>query len=86
MSHRTALEATLASSAILARPEHAALIELARTLAGELDGPHPTARATTAYLSVLKDVGRVIAAAPEERPLASLTAMRKSLRAVPPAG
>lgn len=58
--NRAAFEVTFKASPLLSEPQHAALVALCRTLADELD-TEGGARISAAYLSALKDVGRVLA-------------------------
>lgn len=69
-THRGALAATVKASVELQRPEHAALVMLARTLARQADaaGADPSIRLSAAHLSCLKDVQRVTSAAPPPLP------------------
>lgn len=67
MAHVDALERTLDHTGLAGKAEHAALVELCRTLARQMDaaGEDPSTRLTAAYLSALKDVTR--AARPSDR-------------------
>ena len=63
---RRALEVTVKASPTLARPEHAAIVALARSLADAMDQADTTSsHMSAAYLSALKDLSRATAAAPE---------------------
>lgn len=61
MTHSDALERTLAHGGLTNNDQHAALVALCRTLAGQMDdaGAEASTRLTAAYLSALKDLGRV---------------------------
>ena len=59
-TNRAAFEVTYKASPQLASNQHAALVALCRTLADELD-TEGGSRISAAYLSALKDVGRVLA-------------------------
>lgn len=59
--HVEAIEKTISSSRVLREPQFAALVELLRWFANEMD-VNPTARAAQGYLSALKDVQRVVGA------------------------
>lgn len=61
--HRNAVTRMLRSSGLLRVPEEAPLVALVKSLAKEMDEGGGS-RAYTAYLSALKDVRRVLAAAP----------------------
>lgn len=61
--HRNAVTRMLRASGLLQVPEEAPLVALVKSLAKELDEGGGS-RAYTAYLSALKDVRRVLAAAP----------------------
>ena len=61
--HRNAVTRLLRASGLLQVPEEAPLVALVKSLAKELDEGGGS-RAYTAYLSALKDVRRVLAAAP----------------------
>ena len=67
-THSSALERTLKSDPVLASPEHAATVQLARALAKELDASTsiPT-RTLAAHVSVLSQLRRVIRDAQAER-------------------
>lgn len=79
--NRAALEATIGAAPVLAEDEHAATVQLARTLADLVDtaGTEVSSRLSAAYLSALKDVGRAVKAA---KPVPR----RSSLAAVPDDG
>lgn len=62
-SHRRAVTRMLRSTGLLRIPEEAPLVELVKSLAAELDAGGGS-RVYQAYLSALKDVRRVLAAAP----------------------
>lgn len=81
--HVSALEATIAEVSALQTPRHAALVRLATTLAQQMDdsGGEPSTRLSAAYLSVLKDVGRVAAAEKPGRDDNDKRAMLAQLRA-----
>lgn len=82
-THGEALEETLAS--VHLGPQHAALAELCRTLAAQMDaaGDEPSTRLTAAYLSALKDVARVKAKGAVEKKgkLAQLRAQASVVKA-----
>lgn len=61
MSHLEALEQTLTAVGRPMTTTHRALAELGRTLAQQMDaaGADPSTRLSAAYLSALKDIGRV---------------------------
>lgn len=61
MTHVDALERTLTHGGLATKDEYAALVELCRTLARQMDdaGAEASTRLTAAYLSALKDVSRV---------------------------
>jgi hypothetical protein len=61
--HRDAVTRMLRASGLLKVPEEAPLVALVKALAKEMDEGGGS-RAYTAYLSALKDVRRVLAAAP----------------------
>lgn len=74
--NREALDATIEACEPLQRPANAALIALTRWLADEMDAS-PNARLSQCYLSALKDVHRVVAAAPAApRATSKLTILR----------
>lgn len=60
---RDALEVTIASTPVLSLPRSAASVELARSLADKIDGGDTATQAAAAYLSALKDLNRLVAAA-----------------------
>lgn len=63
--HLDAVEATITAAGSILNGRHTALLELVRTLAGQMDaaGADPSTRLSAAYLSTLKDLGRVMATA-----------------------
>lgn len=63
MLHADALTAQVSAAPVLNEPAHAATLNLARTLAAQMDaaGADPSTRLSAAYLSVLKDLGRIAA-------------------------
>ncbi|MBT2566570.1 hypothetical protein J7I84_08700 [Arthrobacter sp. ISL-85] len=65
-AHLAAVEASITAAADALNGRHAALLQLVRTLARQMDaaGADPSTRLSAAYLSALKDLGRVIAASP----------------------
>lgn len=70
-SQSEALERSIKAGAGVLTAKHAALLELCRTLARQVDdaGPDgPSTRLAAAYLSALKDLGRVLATS--EQPVA----------------
>lgn len=84
MKHMEAVTAAITESRLDERPAHAPLLELCRTLAGQMDaaGPDPSTRLTAAYLSALKDLRRATEALPPIRGESKLERMR-SERSVP---
>ncbi len=81
MRHKDAIEAAVKITGLGAMPEHEPLLELCRTLAGQMDaaGDEPSTRLTAAYLSALKDLRRAAADVPpktEGGTLAELRALR----------
>lgn len=60
--HRSALEETVVGSPALTEKRHAAIVQLARTLADQIDaaGPEVSTRLSAAYLSSLKDLRRAV--------------------------
>lgn len=84
-ANRAALEATIGAAPVLAEDEHAATVQLARTLADLVDGAgtEVSSRLSAAYLSALKDVGRAVKAGkpvPRRSSLASVPAEGTSRR------
>lgn len=77
MTHIDALERTLAHGGLVTQAEHAALVELCRTLARQMDaaGAEASTRLTAAYLSALKDVSRVARCAKPTRRMGALAAV-----------
>ncbi len=62
MTALTSLNEMIAASAALQAPKSAAVVDLARTLAGQVDAAGavgPNTRLAAAYLSVLKDLRRI---------------------------
>lgn len=83
-THLEAVEATICAASTVLGGRQAALLQLVRTLAQQMDtaGPDPSTRLSAAYLSALKDLGRVLATGPEPtaKPRSALAAVR-SMRA-----
>ncbi|MBT1171366.1 hypothetical protein [Bifidobacterium sp. SO4] len=65
--HLTAVNRTIRAKRLDEQPQYAALVELARTVARQMDanGDDPASRLIAAYLSVLKDLNK--AGTPSER-------------------
>jgi len=61
--HLEAVETTITAAKNVLDGRHSALLELVRTLARQMDvaGADPSTRLSAAYLSALKDLGRVVA-------------------------
>lgn len=60
MSHEKALERSIEGMSAQVGDQDAALLELCRTLARQMDAvAEPSTRLTAAYLSALKDLGRI---------------------------
>lgn len=63
MSQREALETTIAAGQGTLGDRHAALVELCRVLADQMDAAGdagPSGRVVASYLSALKDLGRAL--------------------------
>lgn len=77
--HQDAVEATITAAAGAIDGRHTALVELVRTLAGQMDqaGADPSTRLSAAYLSTLKDLGRVTVALAPVRKGNSLEKLRQ---------
>lgn len=69
MNHTDALRRTVKAAGLADSDRHAALVELAATLAAQMDaaGEEPSTRLAAAYLSALKDVSRAVAGATPSR-------------------
>lgn len=84
-AQQKALERTIAAGANVLSDKHAALVELCRLLASQIDdaGPElgPSNRLSAAYLSALKDLGRIMAATEDTRRTGKLAQLR-ALQAV----
>lgn len=77
--HQDAVEATITAAAGAIDGRHTALLELVRTLAGQMDqaGADPSTRLSAAYLSTLKDLGRITATPARARGRSSLDELRQ---------
>lgn len=79
-THLEAVEVSVTAAGSALDGRHAALLQLVRTLARQMDsaGGEPSTRLSAAYLSVLKDIGRAVAAVPvpAEQPGNGLAAVR----------
>ena len=84
MKHEKAIEAAITITRLGTMDEHGPLLELCRTLAGQMDaaGSEPSTRLTAAYLSALKDLRRASAEMPPRREPGKLAELRE-LRARP---
>lgn len=78
-NHLDAVEATITAAGNVLDGRHTALLELVRTLAGQMDtaGADPSTRLSTAYLSTLKDLGRVTATPAPARKTKGLAELRQ---------
>lgn len=79
-THVEALEVTLAADSVLANPEHASTVQLARTLAATLDrqtkaGSLQT-RTLAAYVSLLTALRRIVREARDDGPSPARSASR----------
>lgn len=83
--HRNAVTRLLRASGLLQVPEEAPLVALVKSLAKELDEGGGS-RAYTAYLSALKDVRRVLAAAPGSAGASTVPVVEKDSAPVEPDG
>jgi hypothetical protein len=74
-----AIEAAIKTSGLGAMEEHGPLLELCRTLAGQMDaaGMEPSTRLTAAYLSALKDFRRAGAELPPRQEPGRLAELRE---------
>ncbi|MDQ0633346.1 hypothetical protein QFZ40_001255 [Arthrobacter pascens] len=83
--HLDAVEATITAAGSILNGRHTALVELVRTLAGQMDaaGADPSTRLSAAYLSTLKDLGRVMATATPTKGSNSLDELRQRFAATP---
>ena len=72
--NRSALEATVTANPALSLEANAAIVQLARTLADQVDdaGPDVSSRVSAAYLSALKDLRRAVAT-----PVASRSSLQR---------
>lgn len=79
MKHRKAIDAAVKITGLDGMPEHEPLLELCRTLAGQMDaaGNEPSTRLTAAYLSALKDLRRAAAELPPKREPGKLAELRE---------
>lgn len=84
-THLEAVEATITAAGTIMDGRHTALIQLVRTLAGQMDaaGADPSTRLSAAYLSTLKDLGRVMAVRAPGKPGNSLDELRQRREALP---
>lgn len=85
MKHIEAFNKAVEESRIDHARGYAPLIELCRTLAGQMDaaGTDPSTRLTAAYLSALKDFRRAVVALPHIRSNPSKLDEMRALREVP---
>ena len=72
--NRSALEATITANPALSLEAHAAIVQLARTLADQMDaaGLEASSRVSAAYLSALKDLRRAV-----DTPVASRSSLQR---------
>lgn len=79
-THLEAVEESITTAGSILDGRHTALLVLIRTLARQMDaaGPDPSTRLSAAYLSTLKDLGRLMAAPPAQatKPRNGLAAVR----------
>jgi hypothetical protein len=85
MKHVEALDQAIEESRIDHARGYAPLIELCRTLAGQMDeaGKDPSTRLTAAYLSALKDFRRAVVQLPSIRREPSKLDLIRAERRVP---
>lgn len=85
MTHLEAFERTLTAVGRPMTTTHVALAELARTLAAQMDTAdgEPSTRLSAAYLSVLKDIGRVQVAPAKQSEKAQRLAQLRGGRVTP---
>lgn len=80
-AHRTAIEKTLRAGGRALDDRHAALVELCRALAAQMDSAGdagPSSRVSAAYLSALKDLNRaLLATAPRQTGGSRLTLLQE---------
>jgi hypothetical protein len=67
-THSQAVDKAIAAGTGTLTDAHAPLLELCRTLARQMDATDdPSTRLTAAYLSALKDLGRLLATSTQKR-------------------